>query len=199
MDNEKGYKIETEPVTYLDAVSVQGVAVGPIPEELKDRTVILKKKSGYVIADFDGTGMLEIQKTDDMGIYWTDKEAVNQAIKDGIKIIPIDELPENFPRRYLGWIDTPDNRKAIEDYCIQNMVAGRPQHKFEIQTPMGTVRAAESLDEDNPGIALFFLDKNGTEKSSCLLEYRESEGQMMLAVWTPNDPEGDASYELKMN
>ena len=42
---------------------------------------------------------------------------VEQAIKDGIKIISIDELPKNFDRRYLGWIDTPENRQRIKEYC----------------------------------------------------------------------------------
>ena len=27
------------------------------------------------------------------------------------------KLMENFERRYLGWIDTPENRKAIAEYC----------------------------------------------------------------------------------
>ena len=33
------------------------------------------------------------------------------------RIIPVDELPENFDRRYFGWVDTPENRKAIKAYC----------------------------------------------------------------------------------
>ena len=48
-----------------------------------------------------------------------DYAAVAQAIKDGIKFIPVEELPENFDRRYLGWIDTPENRKHIEEYCAE--------------------------------------------------------------------------------
>ena len=38
-------------------------------------------------------------------------------VKDGIKIIPIEELPENFDRNYLGWIDTEENRNKIAEYC----------------------------------------------------------------------------------
>lgn len=78
-----------------------------------------KKLIGYGVFDFDGTGMLEIQKIDELNIFETDEEAVEQAIKDGIKIIPIEELPKNFDRKYLGWIDTEENRKAIYDYCIK--------------------------------------------------------------------------------
>lgn len=74
-------------------------------------------KYGYAIFDFDGTGLLEIEMINDMEIFNGDEEAVEQAIKDGIKIIPIEELPDNFDRSYLGWIDTPENRKAIEEYC----------------------------------------------------------------------------------
>ena len=71
---------------------------------------------GYSIFDFDGTGMLEIEAIDDVGCF-DDEEAVEQAIADGIKIIPIEELPENFDRKYLGWIDTEENRKRINEYC----------------------------------------------------------------------------------
>ena len=74
-------------------------------------------KKGYDIFDFDGTGMLEIEKIDEENIFTDDEKAVEQAIKDGIKIIPIEELPENFDRRYLGWIDTEENRKRIAEYC----------------------------------------------------------------------------------
>lgn len=71
---------------------------------------------GYDIFDFDGTGMLEIEAIDAVGCF-TDDEAVEQAIKDGVKIIPVEELPDNFERKYLGWIDTEENRKSIREYC----------------------------------------------------------------------------------
>ena len=77
----------------------------------------MAKKKGYDIFDFDGTGMLEIEKIDEENVFTDDEEAVEQAIKDGIKIIPIEELPENFDRKYLGWIDTEENRKRIAEYC----------------------------------------------------------------------------------
>ena len=72
---------------------------------------------GYEVTDYDGTGLLEIQTVDLDGIFETDSEAVKQAIKDGIKIIPVEELPKNFERLYLGWIDTLENRKRIEAYA----------------------------------------------------------------------------------
>lgn len=76
-----------------------------------------KNLKGYDIFDFDGTGMLEIQKVDDEGVFPDDESAVEQAVKDGIAIIPVDELPENFTRRYFGWIDTPENRERIAAFC----------------------------------------------------------------------------------
>lgn len=71
---------------------------------------------GYAVADFDGTGMLEIQRVDEEGIFASDEEAVEQAIKDGVKLIPVEELPADFNRKYLGWIDTPENRLKIKEF-----------------------------------------------------------------------------------
>lgn len=72
---------------------------------------------GYDITNFDGTGMMEIQRIDSEMRFKSDEEAVQQAIKDGIKMIAVEELPNNFDRKYLGWIDTPENRKRIDEYC----------------------------------------------------------------------------------
>lgn len=89
---------------------------GEIAEEV-DNWGVENCNRGYEIFDFDGTGMLEINKIDVLCVFEDDEEATKQAIKDGIKIIPVDELPKNFDRKYLGWIDEPENRKAIEEYC----------------------------------------------------------------------------------
>ena len=77
-------------------------------------------KRGYDIFDCNGTGLLEINRIDD--IYWdtdvTDEDCARQAEKKGFcKIIPVEELPENFEYRYFGWIDTPENRENIRRYC----------------------------------------------------------------------------------
>lgn len=71
---------------------------------------------GYAVTDFDGTGMLEIQRVDEERIFASDEDAVEQAVKDGVKLIPVEELPVNFNRRYLGWIDTPENRLRIKEF-----------------------------------------------------------------------------------
>ena len=76
-------------------------------------------RKGYVIAAFNITDMLEVERDDSMNIFEDDEQAVEAAVADGIRIIPVDELPENFDRRYYGWIDTPENRRAIQRYCDQ--------------------------------------------------------------------------------
>ena len=53
--------------------------------------------------------ILEVERDDSMNVFEDDEQAVEAAVADGIKIIPVDELPENFDRRYYGWIDTPEN------------------------------------------------------------------------------------------
>ena len=70
---------------------------------------------GYAVTDFNGMGIYEIQKIDVENRFEDDEQAVRKAIKDGVKIIPVDELPETFGRRYLGWIDTPENRERIAE------------------------------------------------------------------------------------
>ena len=72
---------------------------------------------GYAIFDYEGTGMLGIEASGVVGCFDSDLEATRQAIKDGIKIIPVEELPDNFELKYLGWIDTKANRNNIEMYC----------------------------------------------------------------------------------
>lgn len=83
---------------------------------------------GFDIFDYDGYGILEINRIDCEYCGWgddgttdvSDNDCAIEAERIGFcKIIPIEELPENFDRRYFGWIDTPENRKAIQDYCSQ--------------------------------------------------------------------------------
>lgn len=78
-------------------------------------------RKGYVIAAFDFTDMLEVERDDSMDVFEDDEQAVEAAVTDGIKIIPVDELPDNFDRRYYGWIDTPENRRAIQQYCDKHL------------------------------------------------------------------------------
>lgn len=90
-------------------------------EEAIEEWGIENVNKGYEIFDFDGTGMLQIEEIGCTDAFnGSDAEATEQAMRDGIKIIPINELPENFDRRYLGWIDTLENRKRIEEYCNED-------------------------------------------------------------------------------
>lgn len=75
---------------------------------------------GYDVFDYDGTGLLEINRIDD--IYCntdvSDVDCAREAERTGFcKIIPVRELPKNFEYRYFGWIDTPENRERIKKYC----------------------------------------------------------------------------------
>ena len=71
---------------------------------------------GYGIFECFDTGLLEVERIIDTMVFDTDEEAAAQAIKDGVKVIPVEELPENFDMKRLGWIDTPENRAAIVKY-----------------------------------------------------------------------------------
>ena len=84
---------------------------------------------GYDIFDFNCTGLLEIERLDaiycgycgeNVGVFddVSDEDCAIEAERSGFcKIIPVDELPKNFEYRYFGWIDTPENRKNIRNYC----------------------------------------------------------------------------------
>lgn len=83
-------------------------------------------KRGYTIFNYDGLGLLEIEVIGDCyndSGYCDDEEAAHEAERSGFcKIIPVDELPETFEAnghtvRWFGWVDTPENRKAIENYA----------------------------------------------------------------------------------
>ena len=86
---------------------------------------------GYAVVDYDGTGLLHIEAIDEMRVFDSDEAACLQAARDGVKIIPIDQLPKNFEWRYFGWLDTKENRNAItaytKKYCVPRKQ--RPRRK----------------------------------------------------------------------
>lgn len=81
---------------------------------------ILQSVLGFDIFDYNGYGLLNVES---IGAFNYDDDAAREAERIGYcKIIPVDELPYNFyidgyDARYFGWVDTPDNRKAIKEYC----------------------------------------------------------------------------------
>ena len=105
----------------IEKMIIEGVKLGWTREE---------SERGYVICDFDGTGLLEIERLDDVVLntdderYYDvmDEDCAIEAERSGFcKIIPVEELPKNMiydgnDRRYFGWIDTPENRRRISDF-----------------------------------------------------------------------------------
>ena len=85
---------------------------------------------GYDIFDFDQTGLLEIERIDACYVEnvndVTDDDCAIEAERSGFcKIIPVNELPNPFMvhgynRRFYGYVDTPKNRKIIEEYTRSN-------------------------------------------------------------------------------
>lgn len=86
-------------------------------QDLVEGWGIDQTNAGYGIFDFDGTGMLQLEAIDEIAAFECDAEAVKVAIANGMNFIPVADLPINFDRRYLGWLDTPENRAAIKRYC----------------------------------------------------------------------------------
>lgn len=74
---------------------------------------------GYSTFNYDGTGLIDIEAVGDVDAF-DDVVAVKEAEKDGISIIPVDQLPVNIPEnmRFYGWIDTQENRENIARYCM---------------------------------------------------------------------------------
>lgn len=85
--------------------------------EITEDWGVEQTNAGYGVFDFDGTGLLEVEAIGEVGAFAYDDDAVAAAVTDGMKFIPVTELPVNFDRRYLGWLDTPENRAAIKHYC----------------------------------------------------------------------------------
>lgn len=122
----------------------------------------------YEIVDFDGTGMLEIQALDG-SFNGSDSIAVKKAVEDGVKIIPVEELPINFDRRYLGWVDTVENRKLIEEHCKANdyysngnsltpttYYFGMTEDQLLMETSNG--KTIEEVKLENEGVVEYFDD-----------------------------------------
>lgn len=78
-----------------------------------------ENERGYAAAIGHGN-ILEIQAVTDAGKFDNDEEAVKAAAQDGIPLIPVNELPAGFEFQWLGFVDTPRNRRRIERYCIKH-------------------------------------------------------------------------------
>lgn len=102
---------------------------------LNDGWSILQSILGFDIFNYNGYGLYSIESI--YGFNYDD-EAAKEAERIGYcKIIPVDELPYNFyidgyDARYFGWVDTPDNRKAIKEYCKK--LEDESKKKFNLAT-----------------------------------------------------------------
>lgn len=74
--------------------------------------------NGYGIFWHENSLILKIERIDEVQAFDNDIQAKEKAIEDGIKVIPIEELPSNMPDedKQMGWIDTKENRKHIKEH-----------------------------------------------------------------------------------
>ena len=75
---------------------------------------------GYSIKAFNDDGIESVYTLFEVSAFSDDSDAVEAAVKDGVKIIPVGHLPNNFYDRWYGYVDTPENRKRIYKYCKNN-------------------------------------------------------------------------------
>ena len=96
---------------------------------------ILQSVLGFGIFNYNGYGLLNVES---IGAFNYDEDAAREAKRIGYcKIIPVNELPYNFyidghDVRFFGWVDTPDNRKAIKEYCKK--LEDESKRKFNLAT-----------------------------------------------------------------
>lgn len=96
---------------------------------------ILQSVLGFGIFNYNGYGLLNVES---IGAFNYDEDAAREAERIGYcKIIPVDKLPYNFyidghDVRFFGWVDTPDNRKTIKEYCKK--LENESKKKFNLAT-----------------------------------------------------------------
>ena len=96
---------------------------------------ILQSVLGFGIFNYNGYGLLNVES---IGAFNYDEDAAREAERIGYcEIIPVNELPYNFyidghDAHFFGWVDTPDNRKAIKEYCKK--LENESKKKFNLAT-----------------------------------------------------------------
>lgn len=78
---------------------------------------------GYAIFESDNLpeGLLHIERIDDLNMFNSDFDAADQAEKDGIKLIPQSEIPNEYPINAYRYLDTPENREILNKYKKDNI------------------------------------------------------------------------------
>lgn len=107
-------------------------------EEIVETWGVDRCNKGYDIFDFNNSGLLEIDAIVDVMAFCTKEEAVEHAIRDGVKVIPVEELPENFDMKRLGWLDTMENRDAILKYTDKYCEGRQVSHQTEVKNGIGS-------------------------------------------------------------
>lgn len=68
---------------------------------------------GYGVFDSDDVEVEHIERIDVFDIYDGDLDAAEQAEKDGVKLIPFELNPIEYPYNCYRFIDTPENREKL--------------------------------------------------------------------------------------
>lgn len=87
-----------------------------IKEAIEDGFLEEDARRGYGVFTSDyGNGATHIERLDTMEAFESDREAAEQAEKDGFKIIHDINLPEEHQASY---IDTPENRELLSSLAV---------------------------------------------------------------------------------
>ena len=82
-------------------------------------TALTKEQTrGWTIKSAAPYGIVKIVADRELTIYSSDEEAVAAAVTAGMSVIPESELPENFQKPRLGWVDNPINRLKIKHHNL---------------------------------------------------------------------------------
>lgn len=72
---------------------------------------------GYGVFFNNESEMTHIEKIDELGVYDNDLEAGEQAEKDGMKLIPMNDIPDEYPLNAYRYPDSKRNREILEQMC----------------------------------------------------------------------------------
>ena len=72
---------------------------------------------GYGVFFSNESEMTHIERIDELGVYDSDLEAGEQAEKDGMKLIPMNEIPDEYPINAYRYLDNERNREILGSFC----------------------------------------------------------------------------------
>lgn len=68
-----------------------------------------------------------------------------------------------------------------------------------VNTPLGTLKAVEMPDNDNPGICIQHIDNNDVEQASCVFEFNAMQNRLHLLVWDHEHADDDPLTTIIMS